>query len=165
MIILEKIYKWILKAIYLALTILGAALVLLVFYSVLSRYIFNFSIAWADEASRFMFIWMLMLGVVLISDGWSHMAVSFVVEKMPQKLAGIFRILAVIISIAALLILVRGGYNIVLSNWDWTSSALRISYGKVYAVLPITCAVMIIQAIIQIARIIKSDFLKQKEAE
>ncbi|MDS9472472.1 TRAP transporter small permease [Sporosarcina pasteurii] len=60
------------------------AMSLLVFSNVVSRYIFDSSIPWANEMSRFFFVWLVFFGAIEALKSNEHMAVDLLVGKLPK---------------------------------------------------------------------------------
>ena len=68
-------------------SILGL-MVILVFGNVVLRYGFNYGIIFSEEVSRFLFVWMVFLGSVLMLRDNGHLGVHTVTKMLP--LAGIY---------------------------------------------------------------------------
>jgi TRAP-type C4-dicarboxylate transport system permease small subunit len=73
---LEHLVEWLMA---LALAIM----VVLVFGNVVLRYVFNSGIAWAEEVSRLMFVWLIFLGAILALRHHAHLGVELVQAKLP----------------------------------------------------------------------------------
>ena len=50
-------------------TFLMAAMTLLTFMQVVSRYVFNYSFGWVLEATGVMFAWLIFIGMVMLAPG------------------------------------------------------------------------------------------------
>lgn len=72
----ERLVEWLMA---LALSIM----VVLVFGNVVLRYAFSSGIAWAEEISRLMFVWMIFLGAILALRHHGHLGVEMVQAKLP----------------------------------------------------------------------------------
>ena len=66
---LVHLNRWVLIA-------LMAAMAVLVFANVVSRYVFNYSFIWVEELSRYMMIWVGFLGAGLVLRVGAHIAVD-----------------------------------------------------------------------------------------
>ena len=73
------------------------AMSLLVFSNVVSRYIFDSSIPWANEMSRFFFVWLVFFGAIEALKSNEHMAVDLLVRKLPKTARKILFVIDVII--------------------------------------------------------------------
>jgi len=116
-------------------------LVAMIFASVLSRYVFNFSLAWAEELAGLFFVWLTMLGSVTGVRKRTHMAIAYLVEKMaPEKQ----RWMNIYIHSAIaffLVIIVWKGTEIFLATIKDYSAVLRIPIGLYYLSLPL-CGIL-----------------------
>lgn len=72
----ERLVEWLMA---LALSIM----VVLVFGNVVLRYAFSSGIAWAEEISRLMFVWMIFLGAILALRHHGHLGVEMVQAMLP----------------------------------------------------------------------------------
>jgi TRAP-type C4-dicarboxylate transport system permease small subunit len=150
------IYQGLLKVIKLLIVILGIALVLVVFSNVVARYFLNFSLAWAEETARFLFIWLSFLGAVLANAYSEHMNFDLLVNRSPKKLGQLLQIIAYLIILSVLFLVIQGGITIVIGNWEWLTPALEISYGLVYSIVPVCCVLLALQFLVRLFRIIQS---------
>ena len=84
--IVEKIFYW------LSVLCLGG-MTFLIFLQVIFRYVFKLPLAWTEELSRFLFIWMTFTAGVVAAKQGQHIGVGLIVEMMPsigRRVAGIF---------------------------------------------------------------------------
>ncbi|MDR2788761.1 MAG: TRAP transporter small permease [Candidatus Accumulibacter sp.] len=56
-----------------------------VFGNVVLRYFFNSGITWAEEASRYLFIWLIFLGAIVASRENAHLGVDTLVSRLSVK--------------------------------------------------------------------------------
>ena len=138
--------------------ILGA-LVLIVFSNVLGRYIFHSSLAWSEEISRFLLIWMVLLGSISAYINDEHLGLDLLVKVLPKRLAQAVAVLGDILVIYALGLLISGGYNMTVESWTWTSPATSTPYGYVYIMIPVAGTILLIQALVKVFKHIKLLFV------
>lgn len=67
--------------------VLFCILIFTVGINVAGRFVFGFSIAWADELSRFLFIWIIFIGAALAYFRDEHISVGYLVERLPPRVA------------------------------------------------------------------------------
>ena len=77
-----KIIKRIEKAEITICTVLYAAMVLICFANVCSRFLFHFSFAFAEELELIAFIWSIMLGIAIGYNKGVHLGVSFLTDLL-----------------------------------------------------------------------------------
>ncbi|WP_167762331.1 TRAP transporter small permease [Blastococcus sp. CT_GayMR20] len=63
---------------------LTLGLVVLVSTNVVARYVFSGGIAWAEEMSRLIFVWMSFLGAYVALRRGAHLAIGMLVDRLPQ---------------------------------------------------------------------------------
>ena len=90
------------RALKLITVICVVAMSLLVFSNVVSRYIFDSSIPWANEMSRFFFVWLVFFGAIEALKSNEHMAVDLLVRRFSKTVR---KILFVIIDVIILFLL------------------------------------------------------------
>jgi TRAP-type transport system small permease protein len=123
---------------------LMVVLVVIVFSSVISRYFLNSSIAWAEEISRFILIWMVFIGAVLAYANKEHLGLDIVVDIVPRKAGKILRLLADVAVFYALTLVINGGYKLTVNSMDSLTPALEIPSGYMYLIVPIAGVLMAI---------------------
>ncbi|WP_347309568.1 TRAP transporter small permease [Defluviimonas sp. SAOS-178_SWC] len=80
---------------YLIVTLVGG-IVLLVFSGALSRYVFNYSIAWSEELARFFFLWGALFGAAAACRTGQHGGIPLVVDNFPRPLQKIVELVVVV---------------------------------------------------------------------
>src|SRR3990167_3110257 len=95
-----------------------AAMVALVFTNVVSRYILNFSIIWAEELSQYLMVWITFLGAGLAMREGRHVAVEMLQDALPQPLARTARLIVIIAVLVFLATLVVLGVMFVSFAWE-----------------------------------------------
>jgi len=115
--------------------------------NVFSRYVLNNSLGWADELSRFIFIWISFLGAVLAYLENEHVGLNFVVEKMPSiHIKNIINLISDLLVLFVVVFLCYYGW-IVANSATNVSPALYIPMKTVYMVVPFSALLMVIISI------------------
>lgn len=156
----NAIYQGLLKLIRFIVIALSAFLCGAVFTSVVTRYVFNASLTWIEEISRFIFVWITFLGAVLVNDTFSHMSVDIILQHSPKLLKLLLQMIATVIVIVVLYYLIIGGYVMTMGGLTWFSPALEIPYGVVNGVIPFSCAIMLLQSIVALFRF-GAEFIRE----
>jgi TRAP-type transport system small permease protein len=146
-------YRLLMLALRALLVALSIFLIVIVFANVVGRYVFNYSLAWAEEASRFIFIWVIFIGSVLANEKYEHMNLDILIQWLKADRGRIVQIIAQVIILVVLAMVIRGGWIATVENLSWTSPAMEISYGLVYSIVPFTCIIMCYQTFIRIVLI------------
>lgn len=127
-------------------------LVIIVFSNVLGRYVFHSSLAWSEEISRFLLIWMVFLGSIAAYINDEHLGLDILTKALPEKIGFVVAFIADLLVIYVLYLLVSGGYTMTKESWDWLSPATSTPYGWVYMIVPIAGSVMILQSVFKAVR-------------
>lgn len=148
--ILSRTYRELMNILKIIAIFTIAAMVVVVFYSVISRFILNTSIAWAEEISRFLMAWMTLTGAVIVYEENKHMSFDSIVKALPPIAYYTITILGYALVFYLLINMTIGGFNYAKNQWNWTSPATHTSYGLVYSVAPISLAIMALQSAIKL---------------
>ena len=154
-------------AIKVVIALLLVGMVVLVFMNVIFRYFLNSAIAWSEEISRFMMIWLSFLGAVIAFTRSEHLGLDLVVKAVPPKASRAITILADLLVLFALGLLVSGGYTLARETLlsGWTSPATDTPYGLVYMVVPFSAALLFLQAVIKLIEHVRAIAASAKGAE
>ncbi len=66
--------------------LLGGGMVIIVISGVIARYAMRNPFAWTEEASRFLMIWMVLIGMSVVTRNRENLCVEFLVIKFPLLL-------------------------------------------------------------------------------
>jgi TRAP-type C4-dicarboxylate transport system permease small subunit len=126
-----------------------ASMTILVFLQVLFRYVLNAPLDWSEELGSFAFVWMALLGASIGLKRNEHPRLDLIVNLFPPKMqkiiAGIYN-LAILFFLAVLFIF---GTRLTVTMKSQLTAAMGYSVSFVYAVLPISAAIMFIHLAIQ----------------
>ena len=142
---LVRIISWIIG-------FLLALMVILVFSNVIARYFLNSALAWSEEISRFMLIWVAFLGSVLAYVRNEHLGLDILITVLPPRSSRVVLVFANLLVIAAIFVLLHGGWSITSHTFNsgWTSPALSIPYGVVYMIVPVCSLLLLLQAFVKL---------------
>ncbi len=146
----EKVYNFVQKVNRYAVTILLACMVLIVFGNVISRYFLKFALAWSEEVSRFMFIWLVFLGAVLAYVNDEHLGLDLVIKSVPKKVGEAMLIIVDLLVAYSLYLIAAGGLELARGSWKWLSPASSFSYGVVYTIVPVCTSFMLLQTLLKL---------------
>ncbi len=68
---------------------LFASFHILVFVQVFTRYVLGNSLTWTEQAARYLFIWMIMLFVPIVTRGMDNLSFDVILGKLPKKVRDI----------------------------------------------------------------------------
>jgi C4-dicarboxylate transporter DctQ subunit len=111
---------------------------LVVFYSVLLRYVFKSPLAWSEEVARYMFIWMVFLGFSIAEKSGDHFRIEVFIEMVTPKVRLIIEIFLNILIFYALFVLFQEGMNYYQQGKSGLSTILEMPLNYIYIALPIS---------------------------
>ena len=118
------------------LIVLIVAMFVTVAYNVFMRFVVNRSVGWADELSRFIFVWISFLGAVLALRNDEHVGMLFLVEKIGSpRVRRAIAVLQRALVLVVLLFLTWFGYHASTTVMN-VSPALSIPMNIVYLIVP-----------------------------
>lgn len=124
--------------------------VILVFSQVIMRSVFNLSLSWSEELSRYIFIWQIWLGTSIALKEDKHINVELVYQIFKsKKVQRIITIVGIIIWLGFSVFLVQSGTQLALSmlKRNTISSGMQIPLYLIYMALPISSLAVIIRLI------------------
>ncbi len=156
---IEKSFDLFEKALNLIIRIFLGAIILVIFYSVIMRYVFCCPPAWAEELSRFIFIWVVMLGAILVTREQSHIEFTILVDRFPKKAKFAVSTFTRLLMLSFCWIMVREGVRIYPIVSEASSPTFAISMGWMYMTIPVGGFLM---GIFILENTVKSFFLKEQ---
>jgi TRAP-type C4-dicarboxylate transport system permease small subunit len=129
-----------------------AGMVVVVFGNVIFRYFLNASLAWSEEVSRFMLIWLVFMGAVIAYIRNEHLGLDIMLKVLPPLGSRILAITADALVVTALIVMTRGGIVMTADSFasGWVAASLPIPYGYVYMATPIATGLMLIESVIKL---------------
>lgn len=153
---IRKIERWI--------VVIGLGLMTAItIYSVFNRFILKSAITWSDEATRYLFIWVSLIGACIGVEEKAHVGVSLFVDMMPE---GTRRFVSVLSNAFCLLfcgVLVYTGITLVSAQSNQYSAALRINMAYIYSAIPVSFALMGLEFFKNIVDVIRDDNMSLDE--
>ncbi len=126
------------------LIVLLAAMSIIVFTNVGSRYITGDSIPWAEEVARHMMIWLTFLGCGLVLRSGGHIAIDNLQDALAPR-AGRWLRAAIVLMIAGFFtLLMVVGVTYVQRTMFQLTAATQIPFGYIYLAMPVGCALTLI---------------------
>lgn len=141
-----------------------AALIGVITLQIVSRVLFT-AVGWTEEVARFLLIWITFLAGTLAFQRGHHIAVTFAVDALPARLRQAAKMLAVLAVIAFMITLVVIGYRYMQVQSFQKSASLRLPMSYVYAVMPISAAIMAWYAVVDLLELVLEGQPKQPMGE
>ncbi len=136
--------KAVIRAIEIAVITLMAIVAAVVFGEVVARGLFARSLIVTDELSRYLMIWVVLLGGVLLVRDNGHIRVDFVVTNMPQWMQRPVLVLSDLLSLVFLVALTGTSLLTTMEMRAQQTITLGVPVALFYAALPVGGALMTI---------------------
>ncbi|WP_198666171.1 TRAP transporter small permease [Tropicimonas sp. IMCC34043] len=118
-----------------------AALIVSITLQVVTRVFFT-AFGWTEEVARFLLVWLTFLGSVYAWHEHRHIAVTVLVERLPDAARRAATIVALVLALAFLLSLAWVGYEYMSIQSFQKSAAMRLPMSYVYAIIPVSALLM-----------------------
>ena len=108
-----------------------AMMAILVFGNVVLRYVFNSGIVFSEEVSRFLFMWINLIGALVVLKDHGHLGVTSLVEKLGERGQRVCRFIADSLTCVCCLLLIHGTWKQVIIGMDDNAPVTGIPMGYV----------------------------------
>lgn len=148
--ILNKIQDWI--------VIIGLGIMTIItVYAVFNRFIFKQAITWSDEATRYLFIWVSLIGASIGVEQGSHANVSVFVDMIPKRARKYAYVIANALCVFFCIVLVYTGIQLVVAQSNQVSAAMRINMAFVYSAIPVSFGLMGINFLVNMVKLLSAE--------
>ncbi len=134
-----------------ALLVVAEIVVLLA--GVTSRYVLHNPLVWSDELASMLFLWLAMLGAVVALRRGEHMRMTAFISKSSPAKRAFLDVLAIVAALTFLVLIAAPSYEFATGEAAITTPALDISNAWRAAALPIGCVLMIVTALLRLAKV------------
>jgi TRAP-type C4-dicarboxylate transport system permease small subunit len=143
--------RWVAKFEAVVLVILVTVLTGVTFAQVCSRYVLGDPLIWSEEAARYLFVWVSMIGCALALREGGHFGLDLLIRRVPM-LKSAFAPLVTIVTALFLLILLKTGIDetILASRQFAMTFPMRMQWA--YLALPTGAALMLFHLAMHVVR-------------
>ncbi|MBE0558596.1 MAG: TRAP transporter small permease, partial [Proteobacteria bacterium] len=114
-----------------------ATLLLIVLAQIISRYVFNSSLPWTEEAARYLMIWGVLLGAGLAYLNGYLISIEIFINRFPAPVRRVVRVVNRLLSLFFTGILTVYGVHLCILGAQMESPAMEISYLWIYLAVPV----------------------------
>lgn len=97
----------------LLLMLLLAIMAMVMGVQVVARYVFNYSLTWSEELTRYMFVWSAFLSISYCTKKQISIKIEQIVSMLPTKLHAIFKIIEKAVMLVFFVYMIKYAYNFV----------------------------------------------------
>jgi TRAP-type transport system small permease protein len=120
--------RWMEHLLVLGLSVMG----LMVFSNVVLRYVFDSGIAIAEEVSRFIFVWLTLVGAVVAMQQGLNLGMDAIYRKLPYRWAMAVRTVSNVLILFCCAMLLKGSLAQALQNAGNVSALSGLPVGLMY---------------------------------
>lgn len=139
------------------LVVIMAIMVINVTWQVFSRYVIQSPSSFTDELSRYLLIWLGMLGAAYVAGQNNHLAIDILPAKLYGKAKQRLMIaINLIIVLFVIPVMILGGGNLVFITFvlEQKSATLQVPLAYVYVVIPLSGLLVLFYQIVDIRKIL-----------
>ncbi|MFJ7969749.1 TRAP transporter small permease [Psychrobacillus sp. NPDC096389] len=129
------------------LTLLLAIMTAIIFWQVFSRFVVGSSLSWSEELSRFLMIFMILIGSSIALRNNELIAIEILLEKVENLSKKIVVITIHVISLVFFVILIKYGYSMAQSFTNQMAPGLGISMKYIYLALPLGGVLLLLNSL------------------
>ena len=134
---------------------LFVALVVIVFYQVVARYLFSDPPSWTEELARYCQVWIILLTSSICIRKGSHLAVDYFGHKLGRGAKRIINIVMSSLIVLYILIVIIFGWKLMVVGQYQLSPALQVKMSFVYIIFPLSGILMLLEAVLKTAGLIR----------
>jgi TRAP-type C4-dicarboxylate transport system permease small subunit len=140
--------------------LLAAGITCLALYQVLARYVFKWPLSWTEELMRYLFCWIILLGIGAVIKNNALISVTLFPNFIRNKSTLAGRITDSLITVAQIIffiLLVYFGWKLALAAKTRLSSTLRLPFFYIYLALPLGGIIGLIESAFKLTSLIFAD--------
>lgn len=141
------------------------SMALIVGANVALRYTTNHSLPWADEAARYLMIWMTFLGAGLALRQGGHVAITNLHDVLSTRAQRALRAGIVLILLFFFAFMVYVGWQYMERAKHQVTPALRLSFLYIYAAMPVGFGLLIVHLLLIAKPYVSAGHYKQADTE
>lgn len=111
---------------------------------VIFRYFVNSPLIWTEELARFIFIWMIAIGVGYCATKHLHIKIEMFVNLMPEIVCKIINVIMISLTLITFIVIIPGANKFMVAQNKILSTALQLPYSYVYSAALIGSFLLII---------------------
>ncbi|HEV7256899.1 MAG TPA: TRAP transporter small permease [Bosea sp. (in: a-proteobacteria)] len=154
--------RWLGDMVDVALTLLAAMLLVVMFANVAARVALNSDLAWNTEFGEFVLLWATFLGGASAARRGAHMRITEFTDKMPPTLQKVVELATRLGVVALLTLLISYGWNITESTMGQELTVLHVPMGLQYLAMPVGSALALVFVLYEMALLLRNKPLPQE---
>ena len=154
---IDKIVSYLIKASEIVMVLISVIMTIAMFLLVVNRYLFGTGITWTEELTRFINIWMILLGASVLARDNQHINVTILDGFLKGKAILALQIIRNLIYIVFSILLVYLGLQTLNVVAAQTSANMLIKMNYVYLAIPLGSLLTILYLALNSLKLIKKE--------
>src|SRR6266545_571668 len=138
-----------------------ALLTITVFLQVILRYVARSGIEGLDEAPRYLFVWLVMIGAAAAMYRGEHTSLEFFINLLRPRLRALVVVVTNAVGIGLFVYLIKSSFVLVPNAQLQTSPGLGLPLGYVFAAIPVGAALIALPMLRNIYATLRSLWQKR----
>lgn len=126
------------------------AMVVIVFMTVITRYVFAYTPRWSEEVSLLLMVWFGFLGLALGVAGKVHLSMNVLTEWLPRAPKRVLDMFALLTVLAIGVFMAWEGWKLVQVAHGSTMAGTGLPSSALYLVVPLSGLLIILHSILQL---------------
>ena len=162
-----KFYKGVSKLESFFVAVVTVLLVLVVFIQVVNRTLIKATIAWPEEAARYLMVWQVFLASVIAFRQGANCCIDVLINRFHGKVRMAMTCCANAVCLGFALVVTVMALEVMQTQiaFNQTSTALRLNMAFVYAALPTWGILFILELIFMTIQVFKPNAFTEKTGE
>ena len=145
--------KLIRKATEVIIIFLFALMVLVVFFQVVARYVFNSPPSWTEELARYCQVWIVILTSSVCIRKGTHLAVDYLSHRISPALKTFLKLFNNFLMAIYVALVTVFGWKLMIVGQYQVSPAIQIKMSYVYFIFPLGGSLMFLEAVLKLISI------------
>ena len=133
------------------LVLMFVAMVSIIFFQVIMRYVFNNSLSWSEELGKFLFVWLSWIGISIGHRRREHIKITLLVDRLSPTAKRITEIISELILIVICGVTMIYGVRMLGIQWTTPYAGIKISTSWGYLSVVLGCGLFVLRSILHIA--------------
>lgn len=138
-------------------TFIMIVITILLFLQVITRYVFRYALAWTEEASIILFVWVIYLGISACTKEGGHIRIDVLPNALKPKARKYLLLFTDLVFLAFCIYIIRPLITVMQAQGSSTSVMLGIPMKLAYGIIPFGMALTAIRTIQSFVRNFKQQ--------
>lgn len=147
---MHKLQRWVDRVTTIIASAICAIFMVIIVYNVAARYFFDGGIQWYMEASQYLNVWAMFIAGIGLCASNDHLRVSLIDEVLKGRIKTVDRVIVSIFTILFYAALAYSSYLLAMRSRQTISTMEPLKMAYVYWMLPVTAALSVLAAIIDL---------------